>query len=175
MILSLKQFEEFPVEISLEAEPAQFNAVHADIRQVRSLKVDLTIQKSKEEYFCQGRVSAEVVLECARCLSEYSIELAEDVDFIIRSEGTDQEGIIDDEDYAYFINNDMDVDLTDIVKQAVHLALPMKPLCRGDCLGLCSQCGTNLNEASCNCKKEKIDPRWEGLNKLREQKREGIN
>ena len=76
------------------------------------------------------------------------------------------EGIDDNEDYIFFKSSDLQADLSDIVRQAIILAVGMKPLCSEDCRGLCPDCGVNLNKQSCRCASEKIDPRWEGLKKL---------
>jgi uncharacterized protein len=48
-----------------------------------------------------------------------------------------------------------------------YLSLPMKPLCRQDCRGLCTVCGTNLNRETCDCKRDWEDPRLDVLRKLR--------
>jgi len=54
------------------------------------------------------------------------------------------------------------------VRQLILLALPLKPLCRPDCRGLCPLCGQDLNEGECGCKREAPDSRWEKLKALRE-------
>ena len=50
------------------------------------------------------------------------------------------------------------------------MAIPMKPLCSEDCLGLCVQCGTDRNINRCDCVVEFIDPRWRALGLLKQQK-----
>jgi uncharacterized protein len=47
------------------------------------------------------------------------------------------------------------------------MAVPMKPLCREDCRGLCPTCGEDLNVTACGCAAEAADPRWEALRLLR--------
>jgi uncharacterized protein len=58
------------------------------------------------------------------------------------------------------------LDLTEVVRQAIFLAIPMSPVCRADCAGLCPQCGQNLNEGQCHCVSEVVDPRLEVLKQL---------
>lgn len=58
------------------------------------------------------------------------------------------------------------IDLGQLIEEQFYLALPMKPLCRPDCKGLCSHCGTNLNVASCDCQVRWEDPRLAGLKAL---------
>jgi len=59
------------------------------------------------------------------------------------------------------------MDLTEPVRQALLVALPMKPLCREDCAGICPQCGANRNETQCGPAEETVDDRWSGLRSLR--------
>jgi uncharacterized protein len=63
------------------------------------------------------------------------------------------------------------MDLTGTLKQWLLTDMPMKPLCRTDCLGLCQGCGTNLNLGRCDCDGPERDPRWQALaDLLSEQK-----
>ena len=70
----------------------------------------------------------------------------------------------DDED-AYPLVDD-EVDLSDLVRDAVVLELPLAPLCRQDCAGLCATCGADRNEDPCECQPE-LDSRWATLDALR--------
>ena len=62
----------------------------------------------------------------------------------------------------YIVVPDLQLDLAQLAREDIILALPSKLLCKEDCKGLCPQCGANLNDAPCQCKKE-IDPRLEAL------------
>ena len=66
----------------------------------------------------------------------------------------------DNDDYIVVENMELDVEA--LTLEDIFLFLPSKYLCSDDCKGMCSMCGTNLNEKSCECKKE-IDPRWAAL------------
>lgn len=70
-----------------------------------------------------------------------------------------------EDDEAYAIVDD-DLDLRPMVRDAVVLELPLAPLCRADCRGLCPQCGADLNEETCQCEPPR-DPRWANLDVLR--------
>jgi uncharacterized protein len=169
--LDLRVFEEFPAETTLESKAGEFPPFRDDVISVGPVSLDLTIQKSEEEYYCQGAVTADVEVECARCLGNFRTELSGRTDFIITT-GAVREGqqaeAEDTEDYVIIDPNTLTADLTDIVRQTLLLELPMKPVCKTDCKGLCSNCGVNLNTAECQCNTERIDPRWEGLKKLKE-------
>ncbi|MBA7688765.1 hypothetical protein ES703_97254 [subsurface metagenome] len=58
------------------------------------------------------------------------------------------------------------LDLTEAIRQYALLAIPMKPLCRGDCAGLCPNCGHNINQGPCDCSPQETEPRWSELSKL---------
>ena len=71
----------------------------------------------------------------------------------------------DDEDNQR-IDTDNVLDLTEIMRQYVIADTPMKPLCQANCLGLCLECGNNLNLVECNCSYAEVDPRWGALGDL---------
>jgi uncharacterized protein len=58
------------------------------------------------------------------------------------------------------------VDLELVSREAILLDLPLAPLCREDCAGLCLTCGTDLNEGACDCAPSSADPRWSALSAL---------
>ena len=58
------------------------------------------------------------------------------------------------------------IDVDEIVKEQVLLAVPTRMLCREDCKGICPECGTDRNTGDCNCVANDIDPRWAALKNL---------
>jgi uncharacterized protein len=170
MILNLRELDSFPAHVILEGDPGKIIPDFEGIVGVQKVSAVLDIQKSGEEYFCQGEIDATVRLECARCLSEFESELRNTTDFIVCSESLYAERIregIDYEDYTFFQGADLQADLTAIVRQTIILAVGLKPLCSESCRGLCPHCGVNLNEQTCGCAAKHIDPRWEQLKKFR--------
>ena len=71
-----------------------------------------------------------------------------------------------DNDDEYIETPDYEIELDALVKEDILLELPSKFLCCDDCKGLCSICGKNLNDGICNCKCNRIDPRFEALKQL---------
>ena len=59
------------------------------------------------------------------------------------------------------------IDLDEIVREQILLALPTRQLCAEDCKGLCPSCGANLNEKACGCEQQQTDPRWSALEALK--------
>ena len=108
-----------------------------------------------------GIVSIEAVAEfdfsmpCDRCAADVDRHLLVDVRHVLVQHA-------EDEDDDLIVVPDMMLDITSLTLEDIYLSLPMKFLCREDCKGICPRCGANLNETSCDCKKE-IDPRLEAL------------
>ena len=176
MILDLRQFESFPAEIVLNGDSGSVNLDFQGLNELKSIQVDLRIQESGEEYFCQGTVNATVNIECSRCLNGFEKKIKNTIDFIACAESlhadVEEKDVLDSEDYAFFVGGNIQADISDILRQSIILSVSLKPLCADDCQGLCSQCGLNLNEKTCSCETKKIDPRWESLKKLSEQTNE---
>jgi uncharacterized protein len=74
--------------------------------------------------------------------------------------------VSDTEEDATTIDEHHVLDLTEVVRQALFLAMPMNPICKDDCAGLCPQCGSNLNQEQCQCERDTVDPRLEVLRQL---------
>jgi uncharacterized protein len=165
--LDLRVFSEYPAETTIYADPTELGRVDECLLQIKAAAVELAIQKSADEYYCQGQVTARVLMECARCLGEFETDLVGEVSFVLCAEQEAQRhSRSDEEEYVCFQGNDLRADIVDPVRQALVLSMPMKPLCSEGCRGLCATCGVNLNEQTCGCKKETPDPRWDGLKKL---------
>ncbi len=166
--MDLSQFESFPAHVELSAEPERITIDYDCVVRVNAGRLDLNIQKSGEEFYCQGNALASVRLTCARCLEEFDFELTNNTDFIVCSQEWHRShgGIRDNEDYVFFSGGELQADLTDILRQAIIISLSLKPLCKEDCRGLCPSCGTNRNEESCQCQVRQTDDRWEALRKL---------
>ena len=67
------------------------------------------------------------------------------------------------------------LDLTEAVRQYALMVIPMKPLCREDCAGLCPGCGSNLNQGPCGCPPVEADPRWSVLSKMTSAAETAVN
>lgn len=101
--------------------------------------------------------------ECARCLKPLETDFS--IEFTEMLKNADEE--MSDGD-AVVVFEGHTVELSDVIRSNILVNLSTKYLCSEDCKGLCPTCGTDLNEACCNCEKEYIDPRLEGLKKLLE-------
>jgi len=117
----------------------------------------------------EGTLHTQVELDCSRCLTPFTCPLTLNVEeeyFPTTSVVTGAPLPLPDEPGCFTIDENHILDLTEATRQYALLAIPMKPLCREECAGLCPRCGHNLNLGSCACPSEEIDPRWAVLTKL---------
>jgi len=129
---------------------------------VRFLKTPETILSE-----LQGELA--VNMDCARCLKPFDakIEVESEEEFHPTVDISSGRVAPDTgEDKALIIDEQHILDLTEIMRQAIILALPITPLCQQDCAGLCPICGVNINEKRCTCEDIDIDPRWDALSAL---------
>jgi uncharacterized protein len=73
-------------------------------------------------------------------------------------------------DIRLFFEGTLDLNLDELMRQSILLALPLKPLCADDCRGLCPQCGHRLSEGPCHCAPETTNPQLTALRQVWEQK-----
>ncbi len=138
---------------------------------VSPVKAHLGLTKAHREIIVSGNVTAELELECSRCLKKYRRVVNEPVNVVyhpIEEIGADRHELKDDEmDMGFYKGEELD--LRDLLKEQLILNIQMKPLCDENCKGICSHCGTDLNTETCSCETEKIDSRLEVLKKLLEK------
>jgi uncharacterized protein len=136
------------------------------------VKVQVTLQKVGDQIVCRARLNTSVQLECSRCLEPTEAAISEDITLLLTfSKIPAQAGA--DPDVKVVPYGAEDVDVSEEMRQTILLAIPEKPLCKADCLGLCSHCGQNLNLDRCRCQLKVEDPRWSALQKLLSDKTKG--
>jgi uncharacterized protein len=125
---------------------------------------ELRAESVVEGILMTGTVRAGTTLSCARCLDEFPSEVGLELCELFAGPG--HKPSVEDEAYRVEGN---EVDLEQMLRDALTLALPLHPLCREDCPGLCATCGRRLDVGSCDCFQEETDPRWAELDALREK------
>jgi uncharacterized protein len=134
---------------------------HIEIRKVAGL-VEVT-----------GRIETKTSATCSRCLAEYESPVVHHftVDFtheLPEPEAAEEEIALRAQDLGVTYYKGDSIDFHDTLQEQVILSLPLRPLCREDCRGLCHRCGENLNEGNCRCRNSGvIDPRFAVLSKLK--------
>lgn len=132
---------------------------------ISPVKVEGTADKMAGLYRIKGNISAVLRLQCSRCLSDYDYDLEEGFEELFVPENVEGDW---EEENVHPLESD-EINITDMVKEIILINIPYIPLCSKDCKGLCPVCGTNLNEETCDCKVEKIDPRLADLAKWFDQ------
>jgi uncharacterized protein len=121
-----------------------------------------------------GQLAGRVTVECGRCLEHFAVAVDQKLDqfylprLASRPEDEEEEVELSDHDVVVGYYAEDRLDLGEVVREQLFLALPLKRLCREDCQGLCPTCGRNRNTESCACPapEEPADPRLEPLRKL---------
>jgi uncharacterized protein len=127
-------------------------------RQLSDLRLHAQAELVGSEIRIRGRFGTRVQVECDRCASPVELPLEESFDLYYRpmSSITREEEIeIPADELEVGFYSGKGVEVSDLVKERVILALPMKILCQPDCQGLCPVCGANLNVERCQCR-----PMW---------------
>jgi uncharacterized protein len=120
--------------------------------------------RTNKSIWLSATLDSEVVCTCSRCLVEHE----QPVHIVIEEEffpvvDVDTGSKLDDSDDRYghfYVDQYHTLDLTEAASQYFALNIPMKPLCREECAGMCLSCGVNLNEGTCICDKMPRDARW---------------
>lgn len=118
-----------------------------------------------------GRFHTVTTATCSRCLDDFEhpleFELSEEFfpsGDILGTSPTPIDEIQEADGFA--IGEDHILDLSEALHQNIVLSLPIKPICKLDCAGLCQKCGQNFNDGQCECPNEQSDPRWSPLKQL---------
>lgn len=140
--------------------PFEFNQIKLDDLEVRHLVGIANVGKTPQGLLLQGNFSAETSLNCVRCLQEYNHKVdwsfTEMYAFDQRSETED----------GLLLPEDAHLDIAETLRECALLEVPISPICRPDCKGLCPECGQNLNEMDCGHLPSKPDSPFAKLKDL---------
>lgn len=169
MLLDLSRIRTGTEHLERRFEPAALNRADDAFRLVSPVDLVADLRKDEQKVRLAGRVRATLEVDCSRCLEPFQIPIDAPFDMLFLSldENTGEgetEVAEDDLGVSYYKGDE--IDLGDVIREQCYLALPMKPLCREDCKGLCPVCGANRNRETCSCQTEWVDPRMEPLKKL---------
>jgi uncharacterized protein len=146
--------------------PATLGLPYED-RSWRLNRVHLQVARDGADVVVDGTIEATVPQVCGRCLESFPVELRVPIDlrFVERPMVGDTIELSDDDfETDFYVHDELDLGAT--VQTETTLALPMKPLCRPNCRGLCRVCGGNRNVVACACPEDPPDPRFAALRDL---------
>jgi uncharacterized protein len=157
--------QNFPELKQLEAD--------GECRFASNIDTRLEIRKVADVVEVKGRIETRTSAICSRCLAVYEapVEHYFAVNFtreLPEIDVTQGEIALSEEDLGLIHYKGDTIDFRDAIQEQVILALPVRPLCREDCKGLCHTCGENLNEGDCRCGgSDTMDPRFAVLKNLK--------
>ncbi len=161
--------------IELTGDPEELDIRSEEYAIEDEVRVVCRITRSGELVRVQGEAFARFSAQCARCLDEFEIDVRGTFLFVAKRMPLgvpvphEEESSDEEKELVYLEHDAVSFDISDHVRDAVILALPMKILCREDCKGLCVVCGSNQNESECGCDRKCGDERWRNLEKLFEK------
>jgi uncharacterized protein len=146
--------------------PGEVELVDEGARLISAAEVVGSASRKGEEVRVRGSIKTEVELLCDRCAAprRTPLEIEFDARFIPQAAADDTDNVellVEDLGLAAYEGDAVDVD--ELVREQITLALPLRNLCREDCKGLCAKCGADLNAGQCSCEQGETDPRWAAL------------
>jgi len=138
------------------------------------LQVEVRLRWVSGFVAASGLIRTSVGLSCSRCLADFSLPLSIPFEATYseearspEAEGEEAEVELTAEAIDLFSFHGRQIDLAGAIEEQVLLALPLRPLCREDCKGLCPSCGADLNRGPCGCAQKPVDPRFAVLKGLK--------
>jgi uncharacterized protein len=172
MFLSVKEMELRKIRFKESFQPGQIDFSSEGLEQSTPLEAEGSAEllaHTDGEVRIQGRYSVEMAAQCDRCLggAQFPLNAAFDLfyrpmSFIAREEEVE----IDEGEAEIGFYQGGGLELEDILREQVMLALPMQRVCSDVCKGICPVCGRNRNETECDCHLVTGDDRWRALRDL---------
>jgi uncharacterized protein len=149
--------------------PADLGVEMVGVPEGTDIELDLRLEAVMEGVLVSGTARASLSGECARCLDPLTSTIeVEFQELYVYDDTRSGESAEDDERR---LEGDL-IDLEPVVRDAMVLALPLSPLCRDDCPGLCTECGVRLADAEPDHHHDAVDPRWAALQGMLDQRQE---
>jgi len=128
--------------------PVEADKIELEDLLVRNLKSMVRVSRTREGLLLQVHAEAKVQTICVRCLEEFFLPLSISFDELYQFPSRHRE------ETDLILSPDGFIDLEPLYREYFILEMPIKPLCKPDCKGLCPVCGTNLNKATCEHQKK---------------------
>jgi uncharacterized protein len=169
MRIELDKLEETGDSFAHHYEPEELALDEEDARLTKPPEVSGRVSRKGNEVRLRGKLSASAEVDCDRCLKTVIIPIETEFDVTYfpaadYSASDAAELLEEDLNVSFFEGETIDID--ELVREQVLLALPARALCGDDCKGLCPVCGADRNTDSCDCDSREVDPRWAKLEKL---------
>jgi uncharacterized protein len=169
MRIELVNLEHGRADFAHVYQPEELGSFDERVRLVAPVKVEGKVRLARPEVFVNGHFETRAQVECDRCLKQ--VELPVDADFDLQYiTGAEYESSataeLTEEVMSVSVFDGAVIDVDEIVKEQILLAVPTRMLCQPDCKGICPVCGIDKNTGDCECETKDIDPRWAALKNL---------
>ena len=172
MIFDIDKIIQGGLEFNLNLTNDQIHIDHSACDLNNQVNINAKLDRINKDVYLSGCVKAELQLICSRCLgrSIFFVNAKLFTHFVpkefIETPYTEREIQKEDLETEYYSENQ--INISNSVRDAILLDLPMVGLCKDSCLGLCDLCGKDLNNGPCNCSREpEFDPRLQVLEKIK--------
>ena len=146
--------------------PDELNPVDERVTLAGAAEVKGRVSRTGDGVAVNGHVETRVQLECDRCLKPVELPVSADfaLEYITEADyESSSAAALNEEEMSVSVFDGESIDVDEIVKEQILLAVPARTLCREDCKGICPECGIDLNTVQCDCAAEEVDPRWAAL------------
>jgi uncharacterized protein len=154
MLITRHELELHRIVVDRVFEPGVLDFHDSEFRQIESLTTQAVAELLGDEILIRGTLRTRIEAPCDRCLKLVPIEIVRDFDLIYRPLSTiarEEEIELPEGELDVGFYEEAGIELADVLAEQVNLALPMKLVCREDCLGLCPTCGADRNAGTCQC------------------------
>ncbi len=183
MFISVDELKEAGLLLNLE-EPLTAFPVLVEIAEsgsfqfVGPVKIEVKVFQVHEMVEVEGQATVCAIVACSRCLKEFEQSVV--ADFVLTYcrelpqvdvDDDDDEGAeLSAEDMGLILFDGHEIDLSESIQEQLVMALPSRPVCDEKCKGLCSQCGVDLNFASCDCHPQVVNLKMAALKDFKVKK-----
>jgi uncharacterized protein len=169
MRIELANLEEGRGDFSHTYQPQDLKLDDERVTLCGATEVRGKLKRSGREAVVDGHVDSCVQVDCDRCLKTIQLPVSSDFSLEYITGGdyeASQAAELSEDVMAVSVFDGETIDLDEIVKEQIFLAVPTRALCKSDCLGICPQCGNDRNTGECGCEQKEVDPRWSALKDL---------
>ena len=171
MFLNIKEMEVRRIQFDESFETGEIDFADTGLRQITPIHAvgsATLLDNTGGEIRVQGRYTGTLEADCDRCLALTRFPLEKSFDLFYRPPpDLDVDEIkIDEGEAEIGFYEGLGLELADLIKEQILLALPMQRVCREECKGICPVCGANRNEVACDCHVTLADDRWTALKNL---------
>jgi len=160
MQIDLRDVDQGQTHLEMEMTGASVGITSPEIALEGPLSLALDLDRRGDEIWIRGKIHVVVLQQCSRCLVDFSQILPLDFEVFcarVQNPRVESHPALDEEDGGVHAHDGKVLSLDGEIREAVILGLPMRPLCKEDCAGLCPRCGEDRNLGPCRCARAPVE------------------